>query len=45
MNEDEARAIARRMIPANTAPITLITLENYLAEAANLLRGSIDQAD
>lgn len=45
MNEDEARTIARRLSPSNTAPVSLSELENYLAEAANLLRGSIDQAD
>ena len=45
MNGDEARVIARRMVPENTAPITLSGLESYLAEAVNLLRGSIGQAD
>ena len=45
MNDEEARAIARSLIPANRAKLSLSELENYLAEAANLLRGSIDQAD
>lgn len=45
MNEEEARAIARGLIPGNASPVMLSELESYLAEAANLLRGSIDQAD
>lgn len=45
MNEEEARAIARGLIPGNASPVTLSELESYLGEAANLLRGSIDQAD
>lgn len=45
MTEEEARAVVRNLVPANAATVTLTELENYLAEAANLLRGSIDQAD
>lgn len=45
MTEDEARAIARTLIPSNTSPLTLSDLEQYLLQAANILRGSIDQAD
>lgn len=45
VTEDEARAIARELIPANVEPVTLSELEQYLAAAADLLRGSIDQAD
>lgn len=45
MTEDEARAIALSLIPRNASPVALSDLENYLAEAANLLRGAIDQAD
>jgi len=45
MTEEEARAVARQMIPANPSPLTLSELESYLANAADLLRGAIDQAD
>ena len=45
MTEDEARAIARQSIPSNADQVTLSDLESYLASAADLLRGSIDQAD
>jgi type I restriction enzyme M protein len=45
VTEDEARAYALSLIPASAAPLSLSELESYLAEAANLLRGSIDQAD
>jgi type I restriction-modification system DNA methylase subunit len=45
MTEDEARAAAWAMIPAVAEPLTLAALENHLAAAADLLRGSIDQAD
>lgn len=45
MTEDEARALARSLVPKNAEPLTLNALENYLAKAADLLRGSIDQAD
>ena len=45
MTQDEARAAALAMIPAAAEPLTLSALENHLAAAADLLRGSIDQAD
>lgn len=45
MTEEEARAVARALIPVNAKPVSLGELEQYLQEAANLLRGSIDQAD
>lgn len=45
MTQEEARALALELIPESPEPISLASLENYLAEAANLLRGSIDQAD
>lgn len=45
MTENEARALALEPIPATSEPLTLSELENYLAAAADLLRGSIDQAD
>ena len=45
MTEEEARVIALAMIPALPKPLTLSELEQYLAAAADLLRGSIDQAD
>lgn len=44
MTQEEAEAIARSLIP--TGPrLSLTELENHLAGAADLLRGSIDQAD
>jgi len=45
MTEEEARAVALSMIPATAQPLTLGELEQYLGAAADLLRGSIDQAD
>lgn len=45
MTEDEARSIALALIPRNAEPVSLSDLENYLARAADLLRGAIDQAD
>ena len=45
MTEDEARAYARALIPANPAPLSLSELESYLLAAADQLRGAIDQAD
>lgn len=46
MTEDEARAAARALPPhGGSDPLTLAELEQYLAAAADLLRGSIDQAD
>jgi type I restriction-modification system DNA methylase subunit len=44
VTEDEAEAIARSLIPMGP-PLSLTELENHLAAAADLLRGSIDQAD
>ncbi len=45
MTEEEVRVIALSMIPASPGPLSLSELEQYLAAAADLLRGSIDQAD
>lgn len=45
MTEDEARAAALALIPTRAEPISLAELESYLAKAADLLRGAIDQAD
>ena len=45
MTEDEARAAALALLPQGDEPLTLAELEQYLASAADLLRGSIDQAD
>lgn len=45
VTEDEARALALSPIPKSAGPLSLSELENYLAAAADLLRGSIDQAD
>ena len=45
MTEDEARSRALSLIPRNAEPVSLSDLENYLAKAADLLRGAIDQAD
>lgn len=45
MTGEEARQIALSMIPGSGKPLTLSDLENYLAAAADLLRGAIDQAD
>jgi type I restriction enzyme M protein len=45
VTEEEARVIALAMIPASPLPLSLSELEQYLAAAADLLRGSIDQAD
>ncbi|WP_231969292.1 class I SAM-dependent DNA methyltransferase [Mycobacterium sp. E735] len=45
MTEEEARAIALSMIPTSSGPLSLSELEQYLAAAADRLRGSIDQAD
>ena len=41
----EEGALALALIPAAHEPLTLSELEQYLAAAADLLRGSIDQAD
>ena len=45
VTEDEARAVALAMIPGGSEPLTLSELESHLGAAADLLRGSIDQAD
>lgn len=45
MTEDDARSVALSLIPRSTMPLRLSELEQYLAAAADLLRGSIDQAD
>jgi hypothetical protein len=45
MTEDEARAAALALLPHSDKALTLAELEQYLAAAADLLRGSIDQAD
>ena len=45
MTDEEARVMALSMIPTAAEPLRLNELENYLAAAADLLRGSIDQAD
>lgn len=44
MTEDEAQALAWAYAEPSE-PVTLTELENYLAAAADLLRGRIDQAD
>ena len=44
MTDDEVRAYARNLVAAN-AELTLSDLQSYLAKAADLLRGGIDQAD
>jgi type I restriction system adenine methylase HsdM len=44
VTEDEARAYVRTFL-ADVVPVSLPELEQYLAKAADLLRGSIDQAD
>ncbi len=44
MTDDEVRAYARNLVAAN-AEMTLSELQSYLAKAADLLRGGIDQAD
>lgn len=45
MTEDEARAEAHSLAITSSQPMTLAGLEQHLAKAADLLRGSIDQAD
>lgn len=45
VTEEEARAQALALIPAVSQTVTLSDLEQYLAKAADLLRGAIDQAD
>ncbi|GAA4885564.1 type I restriction-modification system subunit M N-terminal domain-containing protein [Serinicoccus chungangensis] len=44
LNEDEAKGAARALVPTGP-PMTLTELEGHLARAADLLRGSVDQAD
>jgi type I restriction system adenine methylase HsdM len=45
VTDEEVRAVALSTIPAASKPLTLAELEQYLGAAADLLRGSIDQAD
>lgn len=45
MTENEARTLALDFSSATGRTLSLSDLENYLAAAADLLRGSIDQAD
>jgi type I restriction system adenine methylase HsdM len=45
MTDDEARSSALALIPGGSAPLALSEVESYLARAADLLRGAIDQAD
>lgn len=45
MTEDEIRSAVRALAPTLNLPLTLGELEQYLAKGADLLRGSIDQAD
>lgn len=45
MTEEEARAVTLPLGPGSVARMSLGELENHLARAADLLRGSIDQAD
>ncbi|MFF7717118.1 N-6 DNA methylase [Streptomyces sp. NPDC007988] len=45
MTEDEIRSAVRVLTPTLNLPLTLAELEQYLAKGADLLRGSIDQAD
>lgn len=45
MTEEEAATIARSLVPTHVDRLTLSALEGYLATAADILRGSIDQAD
>jgi len=45
LSEDEAHALPLALIPQSSRPMSLSELENYLASAADLLRGSVDQAD
>lgn len=45
MTDEEVRDLAIELIPSIEGPIELAALEQYLAKAADLLRGAIDQAD
>src|ERR1700727_459633 len=45
MTDDGAREAAPTLFPLPTVSMTLSELESHLAKAADLLRGSIDQAD
>ncbi|MDJ0350597.1 class I SAM-dependent DNA methyltransferase [Cryobacterium sp. PH29-G1] len=45
MTEEEAATLASGLIATNANALTLNALQGYLAAAADLLRGSIDQAD
>jgi type I restriction enzyme M protein len=45
VTDGEVRAQAMSQIPQIAGPLTLGELEQYLAKAADLLRGAVDQAD
>lgn len=45
MTEDGAQKAVLELAPSTTGPISLADLEQYLAKAADMLRGAIDQAD
>ena len=45
VTEEEARAEALALLPDSSRKVELSELEQYLAGAADLLRGAIDQAD
>lgn len=45
MTQDTTRSTALELFPIAAEPLTLSELGQYLATAADLLRGSIDQAD
>jgi type I restriction enzyme M protein len=45
VTEDEMRSAARSLRTTLDIPLSLSELENYLAKGADLLRGSVDQAD
>src|SRR5215472_11418876 len=45
MTQDMVRATTPPLFPAVAVPLTLSELESHLAKAADLLRGTVDQAD
>jgi type I restriction enzyme M protein len=45
VTDDEGQTLALDLFPEKSGRLTLPELENYLGAAADLLRGSIDQAD
>jgi type I restriction enzyme M protein len=45
VTDDDVRAAARALVATTDSPLSLSALESHLAAAADLLRGSIDQAD